>query len=184
MTIRSIARLAGTFLMLMEGTVHAAPILWTLQNVTFDDGGTATGSFVYDADLGNAPAALSSINITTTSGSAYGGTSYSTAFFTSLPNWLAVANAPVNATHGLQLEFVSPLTNAGGTIAIAAVYAGNQNQEFTLPGGVNIRAITSGSVISAVPVPGAVWMLGGALGVLGFVRRRQDSRIAPNSAAA
>jgi hypothetical protein len=31
------------------GVVLATPLTWTLQNVTFSDGGTATGSFVYDA---------------------------------------------------------------------------------------------------------------------------------------
>jgi hypothetical protein len=31
--------------------VSALPIQWTLTDVLFDDGGTATGSFIYDADL-------------------------------------------------------------------------------------------------------------------------------------
>jgi hypothetical protein len=160
---------AVALLSMSSEQLQAAPIQWTLQNVTFDDGGTANGSFVYDADLGNGPTALSSISITTTSGSAFSGTSYTSAYFTSLPNWLAVTQG----THGLHMQFLSPLTNAGGTIALDLVYAGNQLQEFTVPGGVNLRAIASGSVASVVPVPAAAWLIGGALGALGWIRRRQ-----------
>jgi hypothetical protein len=29
---------------------HATPLQWTLDNFTFSDGGTAMGSFIYDAD--------------------------------------------------------------------------------------------------------------------------------------
>jgi len=42
----------------------AAPVLYTLTGVTFGDGGTASGSFVYDS----ATNTYSSINITTTAG--------------------------------------------------------------------------------------------------------------------
>ena len=30
--------------------VMAIPVVWTVQNVTFNDGGTAIGSFTFDAD--------------------------------------------------------------------------------------------------------------------------------------
>jgi hypothetical protein len=50
----------------------AIPLTWTLLGVTFYDGGTAHGSFVYDADLDS----YSSFNITTTAGSAFGGATY------------------------------------------------------------------------------------------------------------
>jgi hypothetical protein len=36
--------------LLAAGTAHAVPLTWTLQNVTFDDGGSANGSFDFDAD--------------------------------------------------------------------------------------------------------------------------------------
>jgi hypothetical protein len=64
----------------------ATPVLWTLQGFTFNDGGTASGSFVYD----NALTQFSSINITVTSGSLLGSTTFhylgTTAFF-SLPGY-------------------------------------------------------------------------------------------------
>ena len=43
--------LSKTFLiaLLTAGISLAAPLTWTLQNVTFTDGGAATGSFVFDS---------------------------------------------------------------------------------------------------------------------------------------
>ena len=65
-------------------TAVATPIQWNV-NVTFDDGGTATGSFVFDADAGTActtttsPCGLySNVNIITTTGSAVPGSTYNT----------------------------------------------------------------------------------------------------------
>ena len=43
-------------------TAFSAPVTWYLQNVAFDDGATASGSFVYDADTGN----YSNVQSTTT----------------------------------------------------------------------------------------------------------------------
>jgi hypothetical protein len=50
----------------------AAGILWTLQGVQFDDGGTASGSFVYDPKTNT----FSDINITTTAGTTRGAAAY------------------------------------------------------------------------------------------------------------
>ena len=44
-------------------------ITWNLSGVTFDDGGAASGSFVYDAPTNT----FSAIDITTTPGSAFAG---------------------------------------------------------------------------------------------------------------
>ncbi len=53
-------------------SAQAIPILWTLDSVTFVDGGTATGSFVYEADT----ITFSMINVTTTAGGGFLGASY------------------------------------------------------------------------------------------------------------
>lgn len=53
-------------------SASAAPVTWTLTDTTFDDGGTATGSFVYDADTN----LYSHVNITTTTGSIRVGETY------------------------------------------------------------------------------------------------------------
>lgn len=40
---------AAALLLMGVGSACALPVTWVLQNVTFDDGGTANGQFVYDA---------------------------------------------------------------------------------------------------------------------------------------
>src|SRR5260370_9871267 len=59
--------LCRTLLALSVFSVYASasPVLWTLVGVAFNDGGTASGSFVYDANTNT----YSSINMTTTAGS-------------------------------------------------------------------------------------------------------------------
>ena len=51
--------LVAIALLHMASAIQAVPVHWTLQDVMLTDGGTAVGSFVYDADTG----ALSQINI-------------------------------------------------------------------------------------------------------------------------
>jgi len=64
-------KISALFVLLSVGAC-AGPITWTLQGVTFADGGTASGSFVFDATAD----VYSSINITTTVGSVLGGSTY------------------------------------------------------------------------------------------------------------
>ncbi len=60
-----LASLALTLSMMgFASTANAVPIKWTLIDIVFDDGGTATGSFVYDAETDT----YSNIRISTTSG--------------------------------------------------------------------------------------------------------------------
>ncbi len=51
-------------LVLLSPAVHAAPVTWYLNGVTFADGSRAVGSFVYDTVTGN----YTSIDITITPG--------------------------------------------------------------------------------------------------------------------
>lgn len=98
----------------------AKPVTWNLTNVTFMDGGTASGSFVYDASTQT----YSAINITTTNGSRRTGVTYHFAqstpglgqydakFLTSATNQ---AGLP-----GLLLIYPQPgLSDAGGTVQLA-----------------------------------------------------------------
>lgn len=54
------------------GTADAALISWTVGGVTFDDGGTVTGSFTTDSTTGF----LQSWNLTTTAGTALAGRNF------------------------------------------------------------------------------------------------------------
>src|ERR1700683_104475 len=59
-------------LSLLSFSASAKPVLWTLTNVQCADYGTATGSFVYDADTKE----YSAIDITTAGGSVRTGATY------------------------------------------------------------------------------------------------------------
>lgn len=103
------------FLLCALGTAGAAPILWTLQGFTLNDGGTASGSFIYDADT----KAISNLGITTTTGSARVGSTYTTfnPNVTNTANGFQAARSPTFTVRSPGLIFgFGTLTDAGGTI--------------------------------------------------------------------
>lgn len=134
---------AFALLSCLGASVSAAPLTWTLDNVVFDDGGTVTGSFVYDADTNT----YSGISLQTAGGPITGASGY-------LLTWLGVSTLPsypysrsafgftaadpsamvardvhdefdvyqftVYQYPQLKLRFVNGLTNAGGTVALVA----------------------------------------------------------------
>jgi hypothetical protein len=95
----------------------ASPVLWTLTGVNFSDGGTASGSFIYDADTNT----YSDIDIVTTSGSAQGGATYTVvnplaAFGPAPTAFMAATTFPFLAgSPGMSIGFEA-LTDDGGTI--------------------------------------------------------------------
>jgi hypothetical protein len=159
---------------------QAAPVQWVLQDVLFNDGGTAFGSFVYDADTNT----FSSIAITTTDGSALSGNFYE--FINFDPGLadadsvlLAAAADPVFGTPAFNMNLATPMTNAGGTIDLATAPPPLAFESTCLTNPCTMffsidREIISGS-ISAVPLPGALWLFATALGFLGWWRRPQAS---------
>ncbi len=173
--------IAAIIVLLSAGMAHAAPLTWTLANVSFEDGGTADGSFVYDADTDT----YSAISITTTAG-----TLVTPGHTYGFPHPLigsSVIMSTVTALGGgdltnewiLFLEFDGWLTNAGGTVPIKPftvtpyVYsfeAQSLNASGTsLTDGRNILS-ASGSV-SAVPEPATLSLV--AIGALGMIARRK-----------
>jgi hypothetical protein len=150
--IRHIARTAA--ILLICGAAQAAPMLWTLNGVALSDGGTASGSFIYDpvADV------YSSINITTTSGTLRTGATYSfacTAPCAGLaPSSTGVLNLTVSAasdltgTPGLALFFASALTSSGGSISVTGQEANCSNATCDAPTGAT-RSV-AGAVMSDV----------------------------------
>ena len=100
--------------------VFAIPINWAFNNAVFDDGGMATGSFIYDADTN----IHSNISITTSAGSSFVGSTY----FTHLSTFSAAgflgpvdsiaADLGAAGAHSMSLFFVGGLGNAGGTVSL------------------------------------------------------------------
>jgi len=101
---------------------QAKPITWSLQGVTFADGSTASGSFVYDVDNG-VNGTYSSISITTTAGTTVpanafafsdpGAVSYSIRI---LP--VTLGSGDLTGTPILILHFTAPLSDLGGTVSL------------------------------------------------------------------
>lgn len=164
--------------LLLAGPATAVPVTWTLVGVTFEDGGTAVGSYVFNADT----AGFSDISIVTSPnptlglGATYGvATGVGTALF-----FDTVESFPLTGTDRLLFDLVSPMTNAGGTIAInlasqtpdAEGTCTNADCSFIDP----FRLIVSGSittVVTPVPEPSALVLFAAALAGLVLSLRRK-----------
>ncbi len=164
--LRSIGALAA-LLSLSTMTVQAATVEWTLNNVAFMDGSTATGSFTFDVDTNTydgtnvsvscaaicAPQ-FTTINVIYMNGDATG------------TNWKGSgAGTGIWNEVRFNVGYESMLSNSGGEITLS-------NGGIVSAGGSS--SLWSGGSISAspVPVPAAAWLFGSALGLLGWVRRR------------
>ncbi|HSN01058.1 MAG TPA: hypothetical protein VLS52_08635 [Rudaea sp.] len=136
--MRCLTRLAVAVFGLCIGLVcapgaFAFPVTWTLSGATFNDGGTATGSFVYDADTNT----LSSWSVSVAGGNTatFPAITYDNISDSSTVSGQGATLTGVMLCSGgtcsgsvrqLRMPAVSPLTNAGGTIAIdtANLYQG------------------------------------------------------------
>lgn len=174
---KSLAVLAASALMFAAGA-QAAPVTWNLQNWTFDDGGTASGSFVFDATTGQ----YSNVSVQSTTGSVRAGASYdrpnpASAGNATFASWVTGLFADYTNTPVIAVNWDSALTDAGGTVA---VNLGGFHGEFGCSnaicagGTAPSRLLTSGAVTTAeVPLPATLPLVGLALAMLGAVRRRR-----------
>ena len=164
-------------LLSLPSIASADSILWTLSGVTFSDGGTASGSFVQTA-----PDVFSSISITTTAGTSFGGATYSTLSgvfpgSSSTTGFIAgAASGDFTGTGLLMLIFDNPLMNTGGTVTdfltTGDVNGGLEGtcDDATCSSQTEDRFITGGSASSTfgvvTPEPSALSLLVVALGAL------------------
>lgn len=107
---------------------YAAPIKWTLENVSFTDGGTATGSFVYDTATGT----FQDIQILISGGTngVNGNFNFlcvdqsSCGYYPSseiLPIFTTAAtDTPVNNREIFSMSLQNALSSTGGTISLQA----------------------------------------------------------------
>lgn len=168
------------------GAAHAAAVTWYLQDVAFDDGGTASGSFDFDADT----AIFSNINVITTTGSVLPGETYDIVLPSSPGNstFLSFANSTgigdFTGTYAIGLELSAPMTNLGGLIAINLAgfalesYCGTADCFAVVQ---PLRLVTSGYITSEVPLPGAFFIFAVGLAGLRASRRKMGARIAIGS---
>lgn len=172
LTFRSLITVLVLFVLFCVPPIASADgveILWTLSAVnvvTFDDGATASGSFVYDA-LTNT---FSAIDITTTAGSAFAGATYtglSPAFGSSSTGMLlGTSGGDLRNTALLLLLFGADLTDSGGTVPLVTGLDDGGGEGTCIDLGCSdsteVRYITAGEVVGTVstPEPSALSLLG------------------------
>jgi hypothetical protein len=157
---------------------QANPIVWSLQGVMFDDLASATGSFTYDALTGT----YSRWNISVTAGPNFTAYTYQPVvdqgfFFVNSVNQVDFVAFPSGTTgRFLHLTFLSPLTDAGGTIALSIAGMGADRSLECNNCGI-VRFITGGAVTS-VPEPSTLTLVGSAVLIGGLIKRLRTKRSA------
>jgi len=171
---RKLAGLVAGLVFAFSATVaHAIP--WVLSGVTFDDGGTAYGTFDYNADTD----ILSNINITTTAGTALSGTSYifEHPYNSLADNYLALVDsiaADLTGITALVFDLTNPMTNGGGSISLSGRFEGicSNSSCSMLDSNEPYRFIDEGSITSSVPEPTTLALMGLGLAGIGWKRRK------------
>jgi hypothetical protein len=170
-TYRSRLLFLALLALVLSPAIHAAPVTWYLNGVTFSDGSRAVGSFVYDTVTG----LYTSIDITTTPGTAstaatalVTGNHYTVqspiarpavVVFWTTPN-------PVTGISGLlQWGFLGTLSTGGGTIPLdLGSYQGvclNTTCQYATA--ESIIGLTAGSVTAAPAFGPRTWYLDNVL---------------------
>jgi uncharacterized protein (TIGR03437 family) len=147
---------AGVFFLLTAGVALCGPVTWTLSSAVFNDGGTLSGTFVFDADTGT----VSNWNLATTTGSTLTGFTYTPASSTSS---FTAAGSAVQCPAGnciyfnnngntryLILGFAPALTDGGGT-ANLDLDGANSGASYECLNCGTYRYLTSGSVTAPLP---------------------------------
>ena len=154
-------------LSLGAGAACADPITWSLYGVTFEDGGRASGTFVYDADTNT----FSAVNIVTTGGGAPGAT------YTQPGGVYGGAGLPVAGSRvgvltlsgpgvgrrNLNLQLLAGMTDAGGLINIrptSAFSAETACADAPCATATAVRGVTGGAVTSYPLPPATIPTLG------------------------
>lgn len=177
----------------VAAAAQAAQIKWTLAGVTFDDGATASGSFVYDATTNT----FSQISLSIAAGPVIPEASFASACTEPTCPVQSSANAllAVNpATSGdltnvkmMFLYFTAPLSDAGETIPLRFGSSATCVDATCGPGSVG-RIMNEGRIIgapyiaptaTATPVPTlsqwSLMLLASLLGGFALMRQRRKS---------
>ncbi len=170
----------GTLLLGAATMAGAGPTDWQLSGVTFDDGTKMTGSFVYDASTDTLDSysltvnngSLSAFTYNSSDSSQYGTTIGTGGYSGTSNDELFLLDN--DYSRYLQLDFASPLTNAGGTslLLTGGPQSDNGQASFECDNCSNIRYVTAGEA-TTLPEPGSIALFGIAFaGLLGVRLKR------------
>jgi hypothetical protein len=185
MNHKHVATLAALlYVACMASTAVASPVRWTLTDVLFEDGGAASGSFIYDA----AADVYSAIDITTSGGSQSGAGYASLLAGGSADALLVPPGADLTGAGVLALLFQSALTDAGGIVLLidASFPAASSFEGSCLDAACDSvqpgRIMIDGGMIGApVPLPGAGWLLAAAGAIAGVKAKRRSALGSPRA---
>ena len=135
-------------------SAQAMPVTWTLVDVTLSDGGTASGSFVFDA----ATLEYSDVAVNTTPGTIRPGDAYNDDLPRTVPSARTITFWTPNSLPRFVMIFGEDLTDAGGTVLIAPGLLSSFEYDCSTPDADcfqiipdSRRFVTGGSVTATAP---------------------------------
>jgi hypothetical protein len=179
MKIKSLTLAVGLLLFALPLPSFASTILWTLDGVTFEDGGTASGTFATDSTTG----AVTSFNIVTTTVGSFAGTTYDSSTYSAFDNFFSPNSFAIAAgtLPYINLAFLNALNSAGTNPLLVSSQLPPEEVAFEC--GDNIceasRFASAGSaigVVEAIPEPSTWAMLILGFAGLGFLSYRRRKR--------
>ena len=162
----------------MAPASFGSSVTWNLNNVTFSDAATASGSFVFDADTQT----LSDWNISVTSGTlsafTYTPADSAAGSYFQVSGYQNELLFMVNgSTRQLRMTPLTALTDAGGAVDINLNTFGGGSGSVECYNCGPYREIVSGSFATAIPEPGSLGCFGLGLVGAGFFARRFRNRL-------
>ena len=175
--------------------LHATTIEWTINKGQFNDGGTLTGGFTFNAEDNTFQSCcdqtgiVESGNFMTTPGSAGSGASYTLVYnfmhyYSPLDTWNLYV---YSGNYSVGLFLASKPTDAGRTIDIIEGFERLDDYSSGSQQNIYFRSLGSGSTITAsaapdVPEPGTFVAVISGFTLIAFVRLRRRTHL-PHQAA-